>query len=140
MNDNNALSEILLKWVNNASTLYFVYDTDQHSFVYLNAAFEISWQLTKEKVYANAAILWDTIHAEDKNYMVKAFKLLLLQGNIRNIEFRRQLQETIQFLKVDAQVINHQGDTYIAGVAEDITPAREYLDKVNKFTEKKNSI
>jgi len=140
MNDNNTLTGVLLQLVNNASSLYFVYDADESRFIYLNAAFEVCWQLTKEKVYENAAVILDTIHPEDQNYLVKAYNLLLLHGRIRNVEFRRQQQEAVQYIKLDAQVIKQGDHTYFAGTAEDFTAAKEYMDKVNKFTEKKNSI
>lgn len=124
------------------SRVLFSYEVDTASITYLNAAFSHLWNRRKETIIANPAILLDTIHPEDREYLAKEYKELLNGDPKNEIEFRIILPDASELwlLLTPQLVVNKQGKRVIAGIVEDITVAKDNIAVLQKYAAKKNSV
>lgn len=120
----------------------FTYEIQSSSFTDLSPTFSHLWQRTRESILAHPALILDTVHPDDKDYLAKEYHELL-SGVIKyDIEFRITLpDESVAWMLLNPKLIkDHQGRQIIAGIIEDITLAKENISNLQKFAAKKNSI
>ncbi|PTX15033.1 two-component system sensor histidine kinase VicK [Pontibacter mucosus] len=120
----------------------FTYDLESASFTHLNPAFPSLWKRTVESIIANPAMILETLHPDDKEYLMKEYDELL--GGIikHDIEFRVLLPgSSVAWMLLNAKLArDRQGRQMVAGIVEDITVEKENFANLQKFASKKNSI
>lgn len=134
--------EIFKKLLSRSSKVLFSYDVDTASITYLNGAFSHLWNRKRESVLNNPAIILETVHPEDRDYLVKEYHELLNGMAKYEIEFRITLpDESVMWLLLNPQLVtDKQGRRAIAGIVEDITVAKDNIANLQKFAAKKNSV
>lgn len=134
--------ELFKKLIRRTSIILFAYDVESGSITFLNEAFNQIWKRTRESAIANPSIILDTIHPEDKEYLIKEYNELLSGILKHDIEFRIILPgKNVSWLLLNPQLITDQeGRRYVAGLVDDITVAKDNIRNLERFAAKKNSI
>ncbi len=144
MKKNNGLGTLrFLEEIAERSTqVVFAFNIDAQEFVYLNPSFETVWSKTRESIFANPAALLETIHPEDKDYVIDFYQNLLLGLAKKEVEFRIIVpNKTPRWLYLTPLLIEEEPDArMVAGFVEDTTSIRENQAYVQKFAAKKNSL
>jgi len=140
--DDKATFKIFNDLFERTSKVLFIYDLNTAAITFLNVAFSYVWNRSRESVISNPALLLETIHPEDKDFIIKEYQELLT-GTVKfDIECRiLQPDNSVSWLLINPQLVtNEQGTTYIAGLVDDITAQKENVNNLHKFASKKNSI
>ncbi|GAB3196744.1 two-component system sensor histidine kinase VicK [Pontibacter aydingkolensis] len=134
--------EIFKKLIRRTNKVLFAYDTETASVSFLNEAFNLIWNRTRESIIAKPSLLLDTVHPEDKDYITKEYQELLSGILKKDIEFRIVLPDkSFRWLLLNPQLItDRDGKQYIAGLVEDITVLKDDIRNLEKFAAKKNSV
>jgi two-component system sensor histidine kinase VicK len=138
----NAVS-LFLELAERTNKIVFTYDLDSRQFTYLNPAFEELWNKTRESVTEDPASLLETIHLEDRDYLIQAFQQMVDTAEKEdNIEFRVQLTHNkIRWMCMTAYLIEQEpGNHVISGFAEDITTMKENIGNMQRLAAKKDSV
>ena len=124
------------------SQVVFAYDIDSHQFTYLNPSFELVWNRTRESAYSNPSALLETIHPEDKEYLIEMYQKLLKGTEKKSVEFRIKLDDNkVRNLFLTPFLIEQEvNKRQIAGFVEDQTSFKENQAYVQNFASKKNSL
>lgn len=127
------------------SQVVFAFDVDAQQFVYLNPSFELAWNKTRESVYANPALLLDTIYQKDREYVLETYQNFsggTSEVEKKEIEFRIKLpNDSIRWVCLTPLLIEQEaGKKLIAGFVVDETARKENEANVQKFASKKNSL
>ncbi|WPP51690.1 PAS domain-containing sensor histidine kinase [Catalinimonas niigatensis] len=137
----------LHKLAEQAKHVIFAFDIKSNQFLYLNPYFEELWQLKREEVMSNPAVLLSAIHAEDKEFVESTYQELLSEINNKNkrgkdIEFRiYSLDDSVRWLRFNSFMYEeHSDQRIIAGMIENITDLKEHTHLLNKFAAKKNAV
>jgi len=124
-----------------ADQVYFVFDFSSHQFSYLNAAFETVWKRNPECVLQNPRSILDTIHPEDRKYMLETYHRLLAHGVKTNLEFRivwpDGSERWIRLLVYP--IVEEEELRFAAGVAEDDSQRKKNFFYMQEINAKKNS-
>jgi two-component system sensor histidine kinase VicK len=120
--------------------LVFTFHVDTKKFEYLNPVFESMWGRTRAGVIRNPDMLLNTIHPEDKGYLMECYEELF-EDKKKNVEFRIILpNKKERTIRLKAHLYQQDEEQFIIGSGEDITTQKEYHDNLHKFSSKKNSI
>ena len=124
------------------SQVVFAYDIDSHQFIYLNPSFEFVWNRTRESTYSNPASLFETIHPEDKDYLIEMYQKLLKGTGKKSVEFRIKLDDkNVKILSLTPFLIEKENSKrLIAGFVVDQTSFKENQAYVQNFASKKDSL
>ena len=124
------------------SQVVFAYDIDSHQFIYLNPSFELVWNRTRESTYSNPASLFETIHPEDKDYLIEMYQKLLKGTGKKSVEFRIKLDDkNVKSLSLTPFLIERENNkSLIAGFVDDQTSFRENQAYIQNFASKKDSL
>jgi len=134
--------EVFKNLMRRTSKVFFCVDVETASITFLSAAFSYIWNRTRESVLANPSIILETIHPDDKEFLLKEYRELL-RGIIKyDIEFRITLPDkSIKTLLMTPQLVtDDDGRWFVAGIIDDITSSRDNIRNLQKFAAKKNSI
>lgn len=121
-----------------SNLLFFSYDLNENKFDYLNAAFELLFRVTSNKVTVEK--LWELVHPEDKEYVKKGFFELKSREDKVDGEFRIRINSKEYWLRLHAFYIKENHRQAITGHIEDISAFKEHNLVLNKYSNKKNSI
>ncbi|WP_347158973.1 PAS domain-containing sensor histidine kinase [Pontibacter chitinilyticus] len=134
--------EIFKHLLDQTNKVLFSYELESRRIVSLNSAFDQIWKIPGENVLADSAVIFDTIHVDDKEYLAKEYAELLNGIPKRDLEFRIVLPDkVVKWICMTPQLItDRDGKQFIAGIAEDITAAKDNIGNLQKFAAKKNSI
>ncbi|RDV11954.1 PAS domain S-box protein [Pontibacter diazotrophicus] len=140
--DQTSNYEVFKELMRQTSKVLFSYEVDAASFTHLNPAFSYLWNRTRESIMAKPSTILDTVHPDDKDYLIKEYHELL-DGIIKyDIEFRIILPDkSVSWMLLNPKLVtDKQGRRVLAGIVEDITAAKENIANLQKFAAKKNSI
>ncbi|MBC5773113.1 PAS domain-containing protein [Pontibacter sp. KCTC 32443] len=140
--DESSNFEVFKNLIRRSSKVLFSFDVESASITFLNNSFSQIWRRTRESVLAKPAILLDTVHPDDREYVEKTYSDLL-EGILKpSVEFRIVLPDkSVSWLLVNPQlVIDNQNRRFIAGIAEDITTQKDNYNVLERFAAKKNSV
>lgn len=144
MKNENGLGDLsfLEEVVARTSQVVFAYDINAQRFTYLNPAFELVWNKTRESIYANPAALMESIHLDDKEYLTEIYRNLLRGKEKKAVEFRIVLPyANVKWLYLTPMLLEREPkQRLLAGFIEDITKLKENQAYVQKFATKKNSL
>jgi two-component system sensor histidine kinase VicK len=132
---------LLTELLDRTDEVVFFYNLTAAKFLYLNAAFEEVWEITRENLYADPSVLLRSIHPEDQTHALNALLEIKNGQQKQNVEFRIQLQnEKVRWIKMSAFLTEKKAAKIISGIAVDTTEEKDYNDTLHKFAAKKNSI
>ena len=140
--DEKSIYTIFNNLFGRTSKVLFIYDINAAAITFLNVAFSYLWNRSRESVISDPALLLETIHPEDKDFIAQEYQELV-KGAIKfDIECRiLQPDNTVSWILINPQLVtDEQGTTYIAGLVDDITAQKDNVNNLHKFASKKNSI
>jgi two-component system sensor histidine kinase VicK len=133
--DINKRGELLTILTDLSEEVYFIYDTNESSFKYVNKAFEtISGKECKD-LLNKPKTLFKMIHKEDLAYVKKTFNDLLKEKENSLLNFRIHRPDTMERwirLKI-YPIIKDEEILYITGVGEDDTPRKASIFNMQKI-------
>lgn len=138
MNNTNLLYTLAQQ----AKHVIFTFDVDTHQFLYLNPFFEQLWQQKRDDVMDDPALLLETVHPDDRDFIIKSYQELLQGDKEKDIEFQIQLPDKpVRWLRLTSFLNKEEaGQQVITGIVEDITDWRENHELLKKYAAKKNSV
>jgi two-component system sensor histidine kinase VicK len=132
----NVLEQVLEQ----ADTVFFIYDIEPRQFRYLSPVFNEIWERDRSDYYQHPDRILATIHPDD---------LPELQGKWEQGQYRRKKVQEFRILCPEGKVkwlrlkpvnILTENDQWaIAGFVEDISSAKEHDFTLQKYSAKKNS-
>ena len=126
---------------NRTDKVYFVYDIEANHFLYLNSAFEQLWEKSIEEISTKPESLIDSVHTEDRRYLVETYHEILNGEEKKEVEFRIMLpDENQRWVLVNPFLIEESGKRVIVGVAEDYSNRKDKDQNMQTFAAKKDSI
>lgn len=134
--------EVFEKLISGIDRIIFAYDIESASIILLNDAVGNTWKRTKQSIMDNPAILLDTVHPDDKDYVLKEYQELLSGILKKDIEFRIILPDkSVRWVNLTPQLIlGRDGKQYIAGLASDISVQKDNIRNLERFAAKKDSV
>ena len=124
------------------SRIIFSYDLDNKSFTYLSSAFNQIWGVSRKSAEEKPLSLLETVHIEDRDYVIKSYRKVIDNKKVKNIEFRIQLSDkSVKWLCLSA-VMNEQEPEkrIIVGDIEDRTSINEKNTLLKRSVAQKASI
>jgi two-component system sensor histidine kinase VicK len=122
--------------------VFFIYDLSKQNFVYINAAFEELWKRTTEELLANPALLLETIHPEDRDYVEDNYQQFLKYPEKTSLNFRIEWPYTTdRWLRLTAFPIR-QADkvVWVSGLVEDASARKKNIFLMQKINARKDSM
>ena len=140
MASDNRPASLLFALADHDPRICFSFDLSSNRFVYANPAFNSFFQIPVTAV--TPELLLEMVHPDDLNYLKESYEALqpgIFKGNI---EFRMQLPDKKEYtMRLGLFLSNGQNhESILSGFLEDISAYKDHNDKLNKFTNKKNSI
>ena len=120
---------------------YFAFDIDAQHFLYLNPAFGQLWEKSVEDISNNPGSLLDSVHAEDREFLIHTWKEVLSGKEKKEVEFRIvPADENLRWIMVNPFLIEEEGKRVMVGVAEDYSKKKDKDQNLQTFAAKKDSI
>ncbi len=121
--------------------VYFIYDGGHQRFLYISVAFSTIWGLPSEQVIADPSLLVETIHPDDRAYVISLYESLFKSNGQRKFEFRilrHDKQERSIYLTT--YTLHQKSKKFlIAGIAQDESTLKNNIDYAEKINARKNS-
>ncbi len=135
-------SYLLEKLIQSSNSIVFIYNPQKNQFIYLNSAFEKTWQMSIAKVLTDPEKILATLHPEDKAYLQENYQKFIQGKENTQVEFRIvRPDSSVQWICLTPHFItDERGTRLVAGYAEDVTGQKENIETALKFSSKKNSI
>jgi two-component system sensor histidine kinase VicK len=120
----------------------FAFHLQINKVLYLNAAFEKVWNVSREFIGSNLSLLFDTVHPDDRVLVEDSFTNIKSDRQNQQLEFRILLppEQQQKWIRLKAYASEKSNKEIIVGIAEDITADKDYSDTLHKFSDKKNSV
>jgi two-component system sensor histidine kinase VicK len=132
-------AKLLYELAQHDSRIYCAFDISKNKYVYSNAAFQAFFHLNPEE--ATPKLLFDMVHAEDRNYLQTVFASMKPGDFRENLEFRFILRDKVHHLRLSMVLTECETDgRTITGYIDDITGFRESLDTMEALSSKKNAV
>jgi two-component system sensor histidine kinase VicK len=139
VNENNFIS---IEQIGELSEdLYLKYNAKTHKLEYIGAAFQKIWSKPPSAYQDKPSLLLDSIHPEDKTYVIDFLSRIYNAKKPGKIEFRILLDEQAKkyiLLKV-IPLTNSSRQQFFVGVATDITITKSNILYAEKINARKNS-
>jgi len=119
--------------------VYYIFNYDDYTFVYLSAAFKSLCEVSAEKIYEDPGLLLKAIHPDDKIYVKNCFKDALAANREHQYEFRIIASDAVKYVQLTVNCFYENGKRMLAGIARDISVLRNNIDYAEKINERKNS-
>ena len=116
----------------------FVYDLDSQQFIYVNRAFKLLTGAVNKALSVDN--IFELIHTEDREYVLKSYQTLLDGVNQPSIDFRIQLNQEEKWIRVTPFIVSLASGRFMIVYAADITADTNNLHTMKKYANKKNSI
>jgi PAS domain S-box-containing protein len=137
MNDLKAIEQIGRQ----SNKVLFQYSLLQQRFEYLSEAFHDIWGLDKPAVENEPLRLLFTVEEEDRPAVLRCWHKLLKGDHVEEtISIKQEKRQ--RFVRYDVYPLQDENGTIVAlaGMAEDVTKQREFLDYLAEFGQRKNSV
>lgn len=133
--------EILIEMTGDANEVYFIFNTKELRFEYVNEAFKVITKQETSELFKNMKHLLKIIHKEDVAYIKQAFKLLLKKKTKSLLDFRIcRPDKTERWIRLKVNpIIEGNHVAYLTGVAEDDTARKSSIFNMQKVNGWKDS-
>ncbi len=140
MEKNNVHSLTLEQIGELAEDVYFIYNFNSACFQYIGAAFDNIGGQPATKYLENPKALLDTVHPEDKTYVLDFLSQTQQMVSSGKIEFRILLDEDVKkHILLKVYPLNNTQSHLIAGFAADISVTKSNILYAEKINARKNS-
>jgi two-component system sensor histidine kinase VicK len=142
MEHSSHISDILTTLIVQSNQVYFIFDPLAQEFVFLNDAFYRIWGTASGQHSQKATLLQHAVHPDDRQYVAEGYRQLLAGEKKQDMEFRIVNALGIEkWLNVSVWWVEGKNNkVFLTGTAEDISGIKQYLDNLQKFGAKKNSV
>lgn len=125
-----------------AEQIFFAFDPEAGKFIYINQALGQLFGIPVEEAVARPAIVSETVHPKDQEYLTQIYKEVLAGAAKKDIEFRIQFSDTEEkwICLTPFLVEPESGKKVIAGFAEDKTKSRRSEETLRRYAAKKDSV
>lgn len=122
--------------------IFFAFDIDSNKFLYLNPAVEQVCTIPARELSNNPAKLIETIHADDRDFLIQTYYEVIKGKKKKDVEFRlKPSGKNQRWMTFDPFLIEQEPNKrVIVGFAEDISERKSKEDNLQKFAAKKDSI
>ncbi|TKK66942.1 PAS domain-containing sensor histidine kinase [Ilyomonas limi] len=135
------VSLLLGEHSNLTDDVIFAFQPQENKLLFLSAAFEKVWNMPREAVDSDLSLLINTVHPDDRLFIINAFTAIQQTKQKQRIEVRLMLTDQQEkWIGVNAYLTQYNGINTIIGTATDITAYKEYGNILYKFANKKNAI
>jgi two-component system sensor histidine kinase VicK len=133
--------EILNGMTDLSDEIYFIFETRERRFQYVNAAFEAITKRERREVFEKPGLLFEIIHKEDLTYAKNAFKALLSKKTNTLLNFRIcRPDNTERWIRLKVfPIVKDDRIAYITGVGEDDTSRKASIFNMQKVNGWKNA-
>lgn len=137
-----APNEILQKLLLQSQKLVFIWDVSNNELVFLNDAFEYIWKRPSYIILAMPSIILDSLHPQDKDYLMKEYQELVSGVPKQDIEFRVIMPDQTEGWLMLTPFFLEGGDgkQYVGGIVDDITSVKDNIRNLERFAAKKDSV
>jgi len=118
--------------------LIFSFELSEQKFKFLNPAFREFFGTSENML--NPGILLSMVHDDDRLLVEDKLKECITRHSVNGVEFRIVSNGKEHSLRIDAYLLEENGNTLLVGHAEDITVHMEYINNLNRHNSKKNAI
>lgn len=134
--------ELFHKLFSASHKVVFVWDIANKQFAFLNDMCGHVWKLDTESITSTPAILFESIHPLDKEYLIKEYHEFVKGEAKQDIEFRIiHPDNSVHWLLFTPHLLaDDDGKQYVGGIMDDITSIKENIRNLEKFAAKKNSV
>jgi two-component system sensor histidine kinase VicK len=138
---NNNKGEILIEMNDLADEVYFIFDTDESRFEYVNQAFKEITKIEMMELFENPKHLFKIIHKEDLSYIKRAFKFLRTKKTKSLLDFRIcRPDKTERWIRLKVYpIVKENRIAYLTGTAEDDTARKSSVFNMQKINGWKNA-
>jgi signal transduction histidine kinase len=126
---------------NQSNKVLFQYSLSQQRFEYLSEAFYDIWELDKAQLDREPLRLFDTVEEDDQPAVLRCWHKLLKGDHVEETISVKQ-GERQRFVRYDVYPLLDENGAIVAlaGMAEDVTRQREFIDYLAEFGQRKNSV
>ncbi|GGH17319.1 PAS domain-containing sensor histidine kinase [Pedobacter zeae] len=117
---------------------YFIFDTQQQKFLYLNKSFADIWELETDQIFDDPLILLKQIHPEDLEHAISCYEECLAESKEKKYEVRLLFTGREKYLRMIVFALPHHADRYLIGTVEDTTVARHNKIHIEQINSRKN--
>jgi two-component system sensor histidine kinase VicK len=117
------------------SNITFIYDLDIDWFSYVHPS--VSYVVKEQDDFSN---VFSLVHPDDRDEIIKQFKLLLNGTYTGCSKFRLVLNNEERWFRIAPQLISIKSENLIFGNVMDITAEEHDMETMRKYANKKNSI
>lgn len=130
----NALEPLEAMMVH-ADEVFFIYDTDDAAFTYVNDAFEALTEVKKDELMQRPKQLLKMVHKEDLAYVKHSLGLLPEKKTKSLLDFRfHRPDETERWVRVKVYPVEEDGKIrYLTGLGEDDTARKASIFNMQKI-------
>jgi two-component system sensor histidine kinase VicK len=138
----DSTSRILKDMTDRSDEMFFIFNPNDRRFVYASPAFETIVQKSNNDLFNNAALLYDTIHPEDRKYVKENFLHLLTKKTSSLLDFRIQRPDNVErWIRLKVYPIIDNGEIkYLSGIVEDDSARKASIFNMEKINGWKDSI
>lgn len=124
-----------------SNKVLFQYNLSQQHFEYLSEAFHDIWELDRPQIEQEPLRLLDTVEEEDRPAVLRCWHKLLRGDHVEETISIKQGRRQ-RFVRYDVYPLYDESGTIVAlaGMAEDVTRQRVFLDYLAEFGQRKNSV
>jgi signal transduction histidine kinase len=132
---------ILQQIAKQSKKVFFQYNLFSEKFDVLTEAFEQIWGKDAQRIRENSKLLYDTVLEDDKPAVDRCWQQLL-KGDPVNQTVRIVQGEHTRFVNYDAYPLRDEAGKVVAvaGIVEEVSEEREFLDYLTEFGHRKNSM
>jgi two-component system sensor histidine kinase VicK len=122
--------------------IYFTYDVASHTLKYISPAFEIIFNYSSARIINTPAVFLESIHPEDREYVITHFDECLSKQVTGRFEFRVIVQKKVikDIRACIYPIIEDNKLVMMAGTAEDITLVKSNILYAEKINARKNTM
>ncbi len=135
-------SDVLLQQLSDLTDeVFFAFQPLENKLLYLNAAFEKVWNISRATAGTGLSVINNSIHPDDRIIIANAIVAITTNRRKQHIEFRINTGDGQQkWIQVNAFSFKQNMVDTIIGIATDITGNKAYNDTLHKINNKKNTI
>lgn len=140
--DERSNYENFKRLLNSSDKVLVSFDIDSATITFLNDAYSRVWKRTRESAIADPTTVFESVHPDDKAYLVNEYRDLLEGIQKYDVEFRiLRPDNSVRWLLLSPHLVTEaQGCRTITGIVNDITVVKENIRNLEKNAAKKNSI
>jgi two-component system sensor histidine kinase VicK len=142
MDQSPIIADIFSQVIQQGHQAYFIFDLQETKFVFTNDAFRRILDLPSRQASIDPLWLVNIIHPDDKKHVTDTYRQIISGEKKEEVEVKIINPEGIdKWLIVNPYLIKGvKGQKFIAGTAQDISEKKQYIDNLQKFAAKKNSV